>query len=85
MLSGGIYASGTMSDPSTVAGGDDGMKADERGKDGTSEPMGVKEAKDAMIMRRPYTPTQREIDEHMPLHLPYRAWCPHCVAGRGIS
>ena len=36
-------------------------------------------------MRRPYTPTQQEIDDHMTTHLPYRAWCPHCVAGNGIS
>ena len=29
-----------------------------------------------------YSPTQKEIDEHMPLHLPYRAWCAHCVKGK---
>ena len=30
-------------------------------------------------------PTTRERDEHMAAHLPYRSWCPYCVAGRGIS
>ena len=29
-----------------------------------------------------YSPTQRENDEHMPLHVPYRAWCAHCVKGK---
>ena len=27
-------------------------------------------------------PTQEEWDEHMLTHLPFRAWCPCCVAGR---
>ena len=39
----------------------------------------------AAVMNRPYTPTQKEIEEHMPLHMPYRSWCPHCVAGKGVS
>ena len=32
------------------------------------------------IGRRPYTPTKAEVDEHNPLHVHYRTWCPHCVA-----
>jgi hypothetical protein len=28
-------------------------------------------------------PTQSERDEHRRTHLPYRSWCPECVAGRG--
>ena len=32
--------------------------------------------------RRPYTPTQAEIDEHFPMHLVYRSWCAHCVVGK---
>ena len=27
-------------------------------------------------------PTKAGIDEHFPLHLNYRSWCPHCVAGK---
>ena len=27
-------------------------------------------------------PTQAEIDDHYPLHLNYRSWCPHCRAGK---
>ena len=26
-------------------------------------------------------PTQKEIDQHMISHTPFKAWCPHCVAG----
>ena len=28
---------------------------------------------------------RREREEHELTHLPYRAWCPHCVRGRGRS
>ena len=31
----------------------------------------------------PKLPTQKEIDEHCLTHLPFRNWCPHCVAGKG--
>ena len=31
--------------------------------------------------RGPSEPTQKEIDEHEPLHIPFRSWCPECVAG----
>jgi hypothetical protein len=31
----------------------------------------------------PRAPTRAEVDEHMATHLPYRAWCPHCVVCGG--
>jgi hypothetical protein len=34
------------------------------------------------IGRRPILPTKAEIEEHYPLHLHYRSWCKHCVAGK---
>ena len=34
------------------------------------------------VARRPFLPTKADIDEHYPLHLNYRSWCDHCVAGR---
>ena len=37
------------------------------------------------VGRRPDIPTRKEIEEHFPLHVHYRAWCPHCVAGRSTS
>ena len=51
-------------------------------------PVPVPEANDGdeqrrpRVSRRPMTPTKAEIDEHLPLHLNYRSWCKHCVAGR---
>ena len=35
--------------------------------------------------RRPLLPTKAEIDDHYPLHLTYRSWCKHCVAGKARS
>ena len=34
------------------------------------------------VARRPVLPTKAEIEEHYPLHLNYRSWCEHCVAGK---
>ena len=34
------------------------------------------------IVRKPDEPTRKEFEEHMVLHIPFRAWCPHCVKGR---
>ena len=31
----------------------------------------------------PKLPSQKEVDEHDLSHLPYRNWCPFCVAGKG--
>ena len=35
--------------------------------------------------RQPLLPTKAEVDEHYPLHLHYRSWCRHCVAGKARS
>ena len=35
------------------------------------------------MMANPRTPSRMEVDEHMATHIPYRAWCPHCVIGGG--
>ena len=43
------------------------------------------EARKPRIPRRPNAPTKAEIEEHEITHLPPRDWCPHCVAGHGIS
>ena len=34
---------------------------------------------------QPCEPTAKEIEEHYLTHLPFRNWCPHCIAGRGHS
>ena len=33
----------------------------------------------------PVRPSQAEVEEHRPTHLPYRNLCPECVAGRGLG
>ena len=43
------------------------------------------ESRKPTIARRPNKPTQAEVDAHMPLHLEFRSWCPHCVAGKGVA
>ena len=35
------------------------------------------------MMANPRNPSRAEVDEHMATHLPYRAWCPHCVVCGG--
>ena len=34
------------------------------------------------VGRRPILPTKADLEEHYPLHLNYRSWCEHCVAGK---
>ena len=36
----------------------------------------------AKPLPQPKVPTQAQIDAHNVTHLPYRSWCPHCVAAR---
>ena len=40
------------------------------------------EARSPEVLRDPGAPTQREMEEHNITHLPFRSWCPHCVAGK---
>ena len=35
--------------------------------------------------RSPIRPSAAEIEEHRLTHLPFRAWCGECVAGRGTG
>ena len=41
------------------------------------------EAAQPKLLRDPGDPSPQEIAEHNVTHMPYRAWCAHCVAGRG--
>ena len=40
------------------------------------------EAAKAKLARAGKRPTDKEVEEHMNTHLPYRSWCPHCVRGK---
>ena len=45
-------------------------------------PEGPEEARQPMPARDPCAPTRAQWEEHQATHLPFRIWCPHCVAGR---
>ena len=36
-------------------------------------------------VREPGAQHKKDWAEHLVLHLPFRAWCPHCVKGAGQS
>ena len=49
------------------------------------ETEGEEEGVSAKMARRKIMPSSEEIRQHNLSHVPYRNWCPHCVAGRGRS
>ena len=49
---------------------------DEQVECGTRKPVGIPD---------PRLPSAEEVREHALTHLPYRAWCPHCVRWKGKS
>ena len=42
-------------------------------------------ARDPRVARAPAAPTKAMITAHEVHHADYREWCPHCVAGKGVS
>ena len=40
------------------------------------------EAVKARLVKAPIRPSDVEVEEHMLTHLPFRAWCKHCVRGK---
>ena len=53
-----------------------------------AEEIQVMEAEEGSIVRglaQPSQPTAREVSEHNLTHLPFRAWCRHCVRGKGLT
>ena len=34
------------------------------------------------MLKTPYSPTAKEVEEHEATHLPYQPWCPHCIQGK---
>ena len=37
------------------------------------------------ILHDPGQPTQTQLEDHRVDHLPYRSWCPECVAGKATG
>ena len=62
------------------AGGsaDGDIESDKEAEDG-------EDVRTPKVAARPAQPTKAEIEAHEITHLPYRSWCAHCVAGKGVS
>ncbi len=55
------------------------------GDDGIGDEFKCEECGPRRVLPDPGQPTQSEIEEHRIDHLPYRSWCPECVAGRATG
>ena len=64
--------------------GDEGL--DEKVKDEDQKQcMPVEDAEEAVrvkVIPSPNAPSRQELLEHNITHMPFRSWCPHCVAGK---
>ena len=45
----------------------------------------IEEGIEAKGIKKEDRPDKETVDKHNLTHIPYRAWCPHCVRGRGVS
>ena len=51
----------------------------------TGEDFECQECVVPRILPDPGQPTQKQLDDHRVDHLPFRSWCPECVAGRATG
>jgi hypothetical protein len=49
------------------------------------EDFECQECVEPRILPDPGQPTQKQLEDHRVDHLPYRSWCPECVAGRATG
>ena len=75
----GLFAKGVSGVEAEVDSDGDSIVEDEHQEDVPQEAAPPK------VASRPYTPTKAEVEAHEVTHLPYRSWCAHCVAGKGVS
>ena len=81
-----ISGAGVAEKRSSASGAADGpVVVQKLIEEAQQESMDSDETRKPPIARRPYTPTAAEVEAHLPLHLEFRSWCPHCVAGKGIA
>ena len=68
-------------------GVDDGVEAEEvpRPRPAVDPVVEHEEARMAVAVRDPYTPTAAEKAEHDLTHVNCRSWCRACVQGKGVS
>ena len=76
--SGEVYKGNQEEGNGEVVG--EGEKEEEEWKETFGK--GTEEGARAKVVRVGYSPTQKEVYEHMVSHLPFRAWCRHCVKGK---
>ena len=80
------HGPGKSGDPAPRSGGDEVVgdelkKSDEEiGKD---TDVADDEGQVPNVLACPGQPTKEERRKHNCTHIPYRAWCDHCVRGRG--
>ena len=64
---------------------EDAEKPEEAGEEIPAPPEPEEEFyRKPRVIKRPNAPTKQEVEDHLPLHLPYRSWCPDCVATRSV-
>ena len=63
-----------------TVGGDGGVDEGEQGE--VYDAIDPEEAF-VKVLPSPALPSQKEVDSHSVLHLPYRDWCPACVKAKG--
>ena len=61
--------------------GEEEVPVPEPGESPVPEPDDVRKPR---VGRRPVLPAKADIENHYPLHLQYRDWCPQCVAGKAV-
>ncbi len=68
---------------------DDGNKHEEREEEGkevfVEGTRAQEEARKPAVPQPPKRPSRAVVDEHNLTHMPYQAWCPDCVRGRGLG
>ena len=55
------------------------------GNEGETEIQPEEETADLKVGADPAMPSAADVAEHRVTHMPYRSWCKHCVAGRGVG
>ena len=61
------------------------VEAEEEKRTEVAEIAPQEETADLKIAVSPIRPSAADVAEHRVCHMPYRNWCPQCVAGRGLG
>ena len=60
-----------------------GSRVEEQNRDGEDREGAAEEEGLIPRIKKVVTmPTAAEVEQHMATHIPFRDWCPHCVAGK---